>query len=229
MSKTFGSENPSAVIFDMDGTLLSTEILCRQAWRQAALEIGKEMPDDLYGKLLGRPNKEAVAALKKLWGESFKCGEYTQRTEALYLDLIEREGIMLREGILDLLTVLTEKKIPLAVATSTCRALAQRKLASCGLTDYFKALVGGDEVAKGKPDPEIFLRAAERLHVFPEDCIVFEDSDAGLLGAHAAGMKCILVPDISVPGDETVAAAWRIFDSHLSAIPLFCPTAAPQD
>jgi len=215
------SGNFAAVIFDMDGTLLSTEILCRRAWRQAALEIGKEMPDSLYGQLLGRPNKEAAAVLKELWGASFKSEDYTRRTEALYLGIIEREGIMLRDGILDLLMLFKERGIPLAVATSTRRKLAQRKLALCGLTSYFAAVVGGDEVTLGKPNPEIFLQAAEKLGVPPDDCIVFEDSDAGVLGAHAAGMKCVLVPDISSPREETVIAAWHVFNSHFSAISLF--------
>ena len=226
MSEGFGSVNPAAVIFDMDGTLLSTETLCRRAWRQAALEIGEEMPDELYGKLLGRPNREAAVSLKEIWGESFRSEEYIRRTEALYRNIIESEGIALREGIIELLRLLSDKRIPLAVATSTHRELAQRKLSLCGLTNYFAVVVGGDEVKHGKPNPEIFLRTAERLDVPSNECIVFEDSDAGTLGARAAGMKCILIPDISWPQDEAIAAAWRVFDSHHRAISLFSDVTA---
>ncbi len=213
--------NPSAIIFDMDGTLLSTEILCRRAWQQAAREIGLEMPDSLYGELVGRPNHEAIAELALRWGKSFDPIGYASRTAVLYQEIIEREGIALRDGIPELLRVLREREFPLAVATSTVRELALKKLKRCGLAEGFSLVVGGDEVTRGKPHPEIFLLTAQRLRIDPRDCLVFEDSPAGVQSAWAAGMKCILIPDLAQPSAECMALAWRVLESARQAVPLF--------
>lgn len=210
-----GSVNFQCVIFDMDGTLLSTEILYRKAWQAAAIELGYIVSDDLYARMVGRPNLEAVQTLEQLWGSTFDRARYLERIELLYLEIIAKEGIQPRSGIPDLLEALRRQEVPMAVATSTDRNLAVQKLTTSGLIEYFSTVVGGNEVSRGKPAPDIFLLAASRLGLQPNECLVFEDSDAGVRAASAAGMRCIAVPDIASPAQETLKHAWMTFDSYL--------------
>ena len=113
--------------------------------------------------------------------------------------------------------------LPKAVATSTARERAAALLKQSNLADYFAALVGGDEVSAGKPDPEIFLEAAKRLNVESGRCLVFEDSSHGIHAAFAAGMIPVLVPDTVVPTAETIERAYRVYSSLTDAIELFRP------
>jgi beta-phosphoglucomutase-like phosphatase (HAD superfamily) len=103
------------------------------------------------------------------------------------------------------------------VATSTETALATRKLRQAGVLDYFEVVIGGDEVSRGKPEPDIFLLAAERLGSHPDDCLVLEDSGPGLHAAVAAGMRVILVPDRAEPAAEMRALAYAVTESLAEA------------
>jgi len=96
------------------------------------------------------------------------------------------------------------------VATSSARATADRLLQAAGVRQWFEIVVGGDEVTHGKPEPDLFLLAAERLGVTPSDCVVLEDSSAGIRAAHRAGMTPILVPDLQSPEDDVRTLAYRI-------------------
>ena len=129
-----------------------------------------------------------------------------------------REGIALKPGLLDLLDWLEARRIPKAVATSTRRDRAQAKLARTALLPRFVALVGGDEVARGKPEPDIFLAAAARLGEAAQHCLVLEDSEPGVRAALAAGMTPIMVPDLHAPSDDLVALEPLILES-LAEVP----------
>jgi len=111
------------------------------------------------------------------------------------------------------LTLLEALRIPKGVATSTGRAGAQAKLSQADLLDRFSVLVGGDEVAHGKPAPDIFLEAASRLGIAPEDCVVLEDSEPGISAAWSARMLPIMIPDLHPPSDELVARGLLVMDS----------------
>ena len=142
-----------------------------------------------------------------------------------YDAIVEREGIALKPGLLDLLDWLEARRIPKAVATSTRRDRAQAKLARTALLSRFVALVGGDEVARGKPAPDIFLAAAARLGEAAQHCVVLEDSEPGVRAALAAGMTPIMVPDLHAPSADLVALEPLILESlaevpaHLAALP----------
>ena len=130
-------------------------------------------------------------------------------------------GIPHKSGLLALLEMLEPLRLPKAVATSTRKQNAVALLEKVRILHHFSTVVGGDEVSKGKPDPEIFLTAAARLDVQPERCIVFEDSPAGIRGAHAAGMIPILVPDLIEPPPDIRALACRVLESLEEARGLF--------
>ena len=143
-----------------------------------------------------------------------------------YDAIIEREGIALKPGLIELLGWLEDAAIPRAVATSTRRSRAQAKLVRTQLCERFAALVGGDEIARGKPAPDIYLEAAARLGVAPAACVALEDSEPGIRAALAAGMMPIMVPDLAPPSAALLAHALPVFASlaevraHLCALPL---------
>jgi len=209
------SPKVGAVIFDMDGLMLDSEQMAKTAWGRALADWGLALPDDLYLQLIGRAAPDTKALLFAAFGSALPIEEaYARKQE--YLDQeIALNGVALKPGLLELLAFLDAAGTPKAVASSTHRAFVLRKLGIAGVIARFDALACGDEVANGKPAPDVFLLAAERLGVSPWPCIVLEDSDAGIRGAHAAGMIPILVPDLKLPSAEVAALAYRVFPSLL--------------
>lgn len=209
-----------AAIFDMDGTLIQSESTYLRAWEAAAAECGRAMPPALYGRLMGLNATGTLAALEREWNSAGDAARFLAASDRHYAELVRREGHGIRPGIVTLLERLTSRQLRLAVATSSSRRLALTTLAATGLDPYFSVLVGGDEVTRGKPDPEIYLRAAARLRVAPADCVAFEDSDAGLAAAQGAGIYTIVVPELAAP-TAAPAASWRQLRSHSQAPALF--------
>ena len=131
----------------------------------------------------------------------------------IYHDAIENSPIPLKKGVRDFLERVSKLDLKLAVATSTGYDLAIKKLKNTDLYKYFEVVVAGDQVQNSKPDPEIYLTAAEKLGVDPKKCLAFEDSDNGTLAAHSAGMTVIQIPDIVEVSDEVKALGHRIVGS----------------
>jgi len=148
-----------------------------------------------------------------------------QAWHVAYDAIVERDGIAIKPGLFELLDWLDAESIPKAVATSTRRDRAQAKLAQTGLLERFVALVGGNEITHGKPAPDIFLLAAQRLDHAPDTIVVFEDSEPGVRAALAAGMTPIMVPDLHPPSDDLLALAPLVVPSlahaqaHLAPLP----------
>ena len=195
----------SAVIFDMDGLMLDTERLAPPAWRDAKDAIGADFDMSLLDAMVGRNYQDCRAIIIERHGESFPTDRLMEAWHVAYDAIVERDGIALKPGLLDLLAWLEHRNIPKAVATSTRRDRAQAKLEHTGLMSRFCALVGGDEIRRGKPEPDIFLEAAERIGHAPADCIVLEDSEPGVRAAFAAGMTPIMVPDLIAPSAALLA------------------------
>ena len=193
---------PAAVIFDMDGLMLDTESLSHRAWEAIAAthEAGFDLA--LCRAMIGRNHPDCLALLERHYGSLEQAEALMQAWFASYDAIVEREGIALKPGLDELLALLEAQSIPRAVATSTRHERAKAKLARANLLHRYDALVGGDEIACGKPAPDIFLLAATRLGVAPQRCIVLEDSEPGVIAALAAGMTPIMVPDLHPPSDE---------------------------
>jgi HAD superfamily hydrolase (TIGR01509 family) len=198
--------NPHAVIFDMDGLLLDSEPLYRVTWKAAGSSLGFPIDDVLYERFVGRGNAESEQVLREHFGEVFPLDEFHNRWSR---DFHERLAtIATKPGAMELLAALEKRGIPKALATSSPRVLALRCLGD--LASRFAALAFGDEVSHAKPAPDLFLLASQRLGIAPADCLVLEDSEAGVRAARAAGMDVIMVPDLVPPSDEIASMATRV-------------------
>ena len=193
-----------AVIFDVDGTLLDTERVYMQAWKNAAAEQGYVMPDELLRKTRAVDAKVAAQIFEEEIGNGFSYQKTRPIRVRIAEEIIERESPILKPGVLELLTFLREKGIRLSVAASPNTKTTKAHLQTNGIADWFEVIVGGDMITKGKPNPDIFLKAAELLGEAPENCIVVEDSPAGIRAGSAAGMKTVLVPDQAAITQEII-------------------------
>lgn len=200
-----------AVIFDMDGLLVDSEPIYQRVWIDSVKHFGFELRPDMFLQLIGRGRKGALQQMKEFFGETFP-------TDALNTELSMREARYfqetppaLRPGATELLDYLVAERIPIAVATSTRSPVAQERLARCGLLDRFQAVITVDQVERGKPAPDIFLKAAASLQASPPRCVVLEDSANGIRGAREAAMYAVLVPDLLSVTPELEALAHKVF------------------
>ena len=216
---------PVAMIFDMDGLMLDTEPLAARAWGNAATALGVEFDMTLALAMVGRNFADCAAMVRAHYGAGYPVDALLGRWHAAYDEIVEREGVSTKPGVRELLDWLESRKIPRAVATSTRRERARAKLIRTALFPRFDELVGGDEVARGKPAPDIYVEAARRLRVNASDCVVLEDSEPGVRGALAAGMTPIMVPDMHPPSADLLAIDLLILPSlsdvlaHLTDLP----------
>jgi beta-phosphoglucomutase-like phosphatase (HAD superfamily) len=202
-----------AVILDMDGLMLDTEAIAREVWLCAAADCGYELSDDIFLRLVGRTRTDSDSILQEHFGVDFSLDEFGRACNERWGLAVAQRGIPVKKGLPELLDYLEAAGIPSGVATSTIRIYAERSLEIAGLGGRIPCLATGDEVLNGKPAPDIFLLAAERLGIPPEVCLVLEDSQNGIRGAHAAGAVPIMVPDLIEPGPEIEQLAFRIFPS----------------
>lgn len=206
---------PRAVIFDMDGLMLDSERAITRCLAQAADEVGAAIEPEYWLRMVGKGDAACRAMLGERIGDA-QAEALLARCHALYEAVVEA-GVPLRPGIEALLDLLVAHAIPRAVATSTRRPLALRKLQAAGLLARFDVVCTSSDVAHPKPAPDIYLLAAARLEVAPAQCLVLEDSPTGVRAALAAGMTPIQVPDLLEPDEAVRALGHRIVDSLVDA------------
>jgi HAD superfamily hydrolase (TIGR01509 family) len=202
-----------AVVLDMDGLMIDTESIYKRAWQNAAAECGYVLDDDFYRTLIGQPNPACEAAVLDRFGLKFPLAEFRVRWAELWRADVENSGIPTKPGLAELLSFLDEYQVPTAVATSSDREYAAFSLRMAGLEGRFSEIVTGDQVANGKPAPDIYLESARRLGVPPRRCVAVEDSEAGVLAATAAEMITLMVPDLIAPSATARSAAFSVLTS----------------
>ena len=181
----------AAYLFDLDGTIADSMPLHLRSWQQAVAEFGGTFPEDMFYSLAGVPLPRTVELLNERFHTAMPVDATVHRKEQLYLELLPE-----LQPIAEVLHHVHEQhgKIPLAIVSGSPRLSVHRTLTQLGIFHRFDLLIGGEDYTHGKPDPEPFLLAASRLHVAPERCLVFEDADAGIQAAEAAGMQWVRVP-----------------------------------
>ena len=192
--------NYHAAIFDMDGLLLDTERVCMRVFQEACEVQQLPFYKEVYLSIIGRNAAGIEAIFRKAYGNDLDRLHQEWRTR--YNAVVKHKAIPVKEGVVELLEWLKEQSLPIAVATSTAKDVAKIKLELAGLSKYIDNLTTGCEVSNGKPDPEIYLLAANRLNVEPTKCLAFEDSNNGVRAAVAANMSTYQIPDLVEPCDE---------------------------
>jgi len=198
-----------AVILDMDGTLHDTEGVYHQAMKDAVRAVGFAVTDAFCHSLIGIPGPESDAMLVAHLGPGFPFAEFDRRYEDIRNSALATE-VPLKPGALELLDALAHRGLGVAVATSASRRAAELHLGLSGLRAHLPVVVTRDDVVRGKPHPDAYLRAAELLGVPPERCLAVEDSFNGIRAAHAAGMMPVMVPDLLVPTPDIRAMCVRV-------------------
>jgi HAD superfamily hydrolase (TIGR01509 family) len=220
-NKSGDAFRPEAVIFDMDGLMLDTERPVVAAWGAAARTKGWQVDEAAALKTIGIDEPSTRAVLMGTYGPDFPYEEIRQELVRLMVQEADQNGIPQRPGLITLLDHLAGLGIPMVVATSTKRRSALWKLERGGILERFPLMACGDEVQRGKPAPDIFLLAAERLGKAPEVCVGFEDSPAGLQSLYAAGIRSVFVKDLIEPPDDVLQTVWQRFENLAEAVPLF--------
>ena len=192
-----------AFIFDMDGLMFDTERLMIRAWDYAGEQLGLGKTGYMVLKTLGSNTESCNRIWREEFGPDVDLAAMWRHTRAFLDDYYAHHEAPVKPGLRELLTYLKARGYALAVASSTLREKVEVRLTTAGVRHFFDAVIGGDMVERSKPEPDIYLRAAAALGVNPADCTALEDSRNGLLSAHAAGMRAIMVPDLWQP-DETV-------------------------
>lgn len=191
------------ILFDMDGLILDTEKLYCRFWQEAARALGYPMTMEQALGMRSLNRYAGEAKLKSYFGEDISYTKVREKRIELMDAFVEKEGVTTKPGIWELLAFLKEKQIRTAIATSSPIERTKKYLSSVHLENEFDAIVSGYMVEHGKPEPDIYLYAAKQLGLEPENCIVLEDSPAGILAAYRAGCMPVMIPDLDEPDEET--------------------------
>lgn len=182
-----------AALFDWDGVVVDSSKAHKESWEMLARERNLPLPPDHFAKSFGRKNEVIIPDIYQWSDDPEEIKELGHAKETLYLKLLGEWGLEALPGVEDLLNGLKAAGIPCAVGTSTPRSNLDYALKVLGFADCFSALVTAEDVNRGKPDPEVFLKGAEALGVDPADCVVFEDAVYGIDAALAGNMKAVAV------------------------------------
>lgn len=202
-----------AVIFDMDGLMIDSERVTFEGYQHVMKKMGLEITRDFYLTLLGKPIKGIYQRFYDAYGNDFPIEAVIKEVHQYMADLFETEGVPLKPGLSQLLEYLKAHQYRTIVATSSNRDRVDKILARAGITAYFDDSICGDEVTKGKPDPEVFLKSCEKLEVTPDQAIVLEDSEAGILAASRAKIQVLCVPDMKYPEPEFAKLTTKIIST----------------
>jgi HAD superfamily hydrolase (TIGR01509 family) len=207
-----------AILFDMDGLLLDSERVAYAIGREASEHLGLPWTHEVAMAMVGLNSVDGYRVVREAFGEDFPAADHQAEFGRRYEAAIAEGRFDLKPGVHELFDLLDAQGLPRAVATSTRRSRAIAKLDGVGVWPRLHGLVGGDEVTRGKPAPDIYLAAARLLDVPITDCLVLEDSNTGARGGLASGARVIVVPDLVAPAQDVLAGGATVMDSLFGVI-----------
>ncbi len=201
------------VIFDMDGLMTDTERLFIRLWCEVMTERGYPEHRDVVTHCIGLNHGATREYVRQTLGEDFDYQSIISEVAKRSVAFCETQGVPVMPGLYELLDYLDSRHIPYAVATSTVQKNATWRLENIGVLDRLHGMVTGDMVTVGKPEPEIFEKAAAVLGLPTNQCMVLEDSPHGILAAYRAGCMPVMIPDLKQPDAETSKLLYARCDS----------------
>lgn len=200
-----GEAPPFGAIFDWDGVIIDSARLHEASWHRLGAELGKTIAPRSFLRGFGMKSAQIIEQIHRWATAPEEIARLTERKEALYREFVRQSEIAPLPGVATWLERLRAAGVPCAVASSTHRENIRVVLARLGLEEAFQAIVSAEDVVQGKPHPEVFAKAAARLGLTNDHCVVFEDAHVGIAAAHAAGMRVVAVTTTH-PAAELAAA-----------------------
>lgn len=199
-----------AIIFDMDGLMIDSERVTFECYQERLKDMNLTMDEEFYKTLLGKPIKGIYQRFYDVYGNDFPIENVIQDVHQLMAERFETEGVPVKKGLVELLHYLKDNNYKTIVATSSNRDRVDKILAQAKITEFFDDSICGDEVAKGKPNPEVFLKSCQKLGVNVDEAIVLEDSEAGIQASYDANIKVICIPDMKYPEKQYEEKTFKI-------------------
>lgn len=204
-----------AVIFDMDGIIFDSEKLVLDCWEKIGEKYQIAGIREVFQKCIGTNKTKTKEIVFEHYGESFDYDTFNKEASDLFHEYEALHGLPMKKGVRELLEYLKEKGVVIGLASSTRLAVVESELKEAGLYDYFQVVMGGDQLQRSKPEPDIYLMTCEKMGVAPCSVFAIEDSYNGIRAAHSAGMLPIMVPDMLPPTEEMREKSTAIFEDLL--------------
>ena len=200
-----------AVIFDLDGLLADTEIISLKVYQELLKDFGIPFTEETYSReYSGHREEENVQRFLDTYDLPWNFDQTLEKVYELEARILAK-GVNLKKGAKNLLAFLQREGIPIALATSSVESRARMILDSNGILSLFDHLVFAKDVKRSKPYPDIFLKACRDLNVLPENCLVLEDSEAGIEAAYRGGIPIICIPDLKIPAQSFLNKTEQVF------------------
>ena len=209
-----------AVIFDMDGLMIDSERVKLHYRNIVKKDLGYSDDNDIMSETFGKTKTEIKRIYINKYGPDYPIEEISHRTNVLWMDYLNKNGVPIKKGLKELLEFLKDNDYKIGVATSTYKDEAEYLLTEANIAGYFDTIATGERAIRSKPYPDLYLEASRLLSVDPEVCLVLEDSPNGVKSAFNAGMKVIMVPDLIEPTDQIREISSYVVDGLADVIPI---------
>ena len=200
-------------IFDWDGVVVDSSALHEKSWEALAQEINRPLPQNHFKQGFGKCNEIIIPEILKWPNDRQQVKDWGKRKEDLYREFAKEAGIQMLTGMKDFLQDMQRHQIPAVIGTSTGKENIALAFEQLGIEGFFIGAICSEDVTRGKPDPEVFLKAAKLLQLPPGQCVVFEDSTHGIKAARAGGMKAVGIKTSQTAAALSQAGAHKLFGS----------------
>lgn len=204
-----------AVIFDMDGVIFDSERLVLSCWEKVGEKYGFQGINEVFLPCIGTNEVKTKEIVMDYYGQDFPYEMFRQEASVLFHERVDLDGLPVKKGVREILDYLKEQEIPTAVASSTRLEAVSGELKQAGLYEYFKVVMGGDQLKRSKPEPDIYLMTCEKMDVIPSRAYAIEDSYNGIRSSFRAGMRPIMVPDMLPATEEMRQKSVAVLDDLL--------------